>query len=120
LRPRSQDRGTPELRRMSPWDRIQSCVSCCCNAALNLWITAALLYGRPSLAHRTTQKDSSNSSRKYVQSCCSADGGCHTVLSSSSKIRMLLKSTAAPGCTLCHTPANQAHTATAIGHCTKR
>ena len=33
---------------MSPWDRIQSCVSCCCNAALNLWITAALLYGRPS------------------------------------------------------------------------
>ena len=52
---------------MSPWDRIQSCVSCCCNAALNLWITAALLYGRPSLAHRTTQKDSSNSSRKYVQ-----------------------------------------------------
>lgn len=64
MRPRSQDRGTPELRRMSPWDRIQSCVSCCCNAALNLWITAALLYGRPSLAHRTTQKDSSNSSRK--------------------------------------------------------
>ena len=106
---------------MSPWDRIQSCVSCCCSAALNLWITAALLYGRPSLAHRTTHKDSSSSSHhRYVQSCCSAGGGCHTVLSSNNRMRTLLKSTAAPGCTLCHTPANHAQTATATGHCTKR
>lgn len=46
LRPCSQDKGTPELSGMSPWDLSQSCVSCCCSsAALNLWMTATLLFG---------------------------------------------------------------------------
>jgi hypothetical protein len=77
-------------------------------------VTWLLVKGLPLLLQRTTQMDSSSSSRRYVHSCWSAAGGCHTELSSSSRRRMLLKSTAAPGCTLAHTCANQAHACTAM------
>jgi hypothetical protein len=88
-------------------------------AARNLHMTVRLLYGTPLLLHLTIQMDSSSSSRMYVQSCRRAGGGCHTVLSSNSRMRTLPKSTSASGCTLRHTRANHAQTATATGHCTK-
>jgi hypothetical protein len=66
--PRSHDMGTPQSRRISPCERSQSCDSCCCKAVLNLVSMAVLVKGRPLLAHRTTQMDSSMSSRRYVQS----------------------------------------------------
>ena len=94
LQPLSQDRGTPELRRISPCVRAQSAFNCCCITARNLHMTVRLLYGTPLLLHLTTQMDSSSSSRRYVQSCRRAGGGCHIVLSSNSRMRTLPKSTA--------------------------
>src|SRR5512147_2211528 len=120
LRSHSHDSGTPKLTRMSPWVRAQSCRICCCSTAKNLPTTWALLYGFPLLSHRTVQTDSSMSSRRCVQRCCSSAGGCQTPTSSSSTTLTSLQSTPAPGCTLSQTPSSHCHAPRTLGHPTKR